>query len=105
MKSRCSMSRPRLVLLLLAAASVFCLGDMRGDDPPKPAKSGASSQVPTRLLKAISGKGAKAPAVASKPAAEEAATKTAKKEPTAESEAKEDAKAPTKPEEIAEKVA
>ena len=96
------MSRPRLVLLLLAAASVFCLGDMRGDDPPAPAKSGPSSQVPARLLKAVSGKGTKAPVVASKPAAEEAAAKeTAKKEPAEKSEAKEDAK----PEEKAEKAA
>ena len=100
------MSRPRLVLLLLAAASVFCLGDMRGDDPPTPAKSGPSSQVPARLLKAVSGKGKKTPAVASKPAAEEAAAKeTAKKEPDEKPEAKEDAKAPAKPEEKAEKVA
>lgn len=88
------MSRPRLVLLLLAAASVFCLGDMRGDDPRAPAKSGASSQVPARLLKAVSGKGTKVPAVASKPAEEEAAAKeTATKEPAEKLEAKEDAKA------------
>jgi hypothetical protein len=99
------MSRPRLLLLLLAAASVFCLGDMRGDDPAKPAKSGASSQVPARLLKAVSGKGTKAPAAASKPAVEDAATETAKKEATETTGAKEDAKAPAKPKEKAEKVA
>lgn len=68
------MSRSRLVLIVLSAASVLWLGNMRGDDPPKVTKSGNSSQVPDRLLKAVSGKGAKgpaAPAAASKPAAEE----------------------------------
>jgi hypothetical protein len=100
------MSRLRLVLLLLAAASVFCLGDMRGDDPPKTAKSGASSRVPARLLKAVSSKGTKVSAVASKPAVEEPAAKEAvKEEPAVEAPAK-DAKAPAaKAEEKEEKVA
>ncbi len=53
------MSRRLLVLLVLAAASMFCLGNMWGDDAPMTAKEGASSQVPDRLLKAISGKGGK----------------------------------------------
>ena len=68
------MSRSRLVLMALAVASVLWLGNMRGDDAPKVTKSGNSSQIPDRLLKAVSGKGTKgpaAPAVASKPAAEE----------------------------------
>ncbi len=73
------MSRPRFVLLVLAIASVLCPGDMRGDDAPKTTKGGASSQVPERLLKAISGKGTKTPAVVTKPTAE----KPAAKEPVA----------------------
>ena len=72
------MSRSRLVLMVLAVPSVLWLGDMRGDDAPKVTKSGNSSQVPDRLLKAVSGKGAKGPvasAAAHKPAAEEPGVK------------------------------
>ena len=46
------MSRPRFALLVLALASVFCLGDMRGDDTPKTTKGDATVQPPDRLLKA-----------------------------------------------------
>ena len=99
------MSRPRCVLLVLAAASLFCLGNMRGDDAPKAAKGGAAPQVPNRLLKAIGGKGAKTPTVASKPAAEKPVAKEAAKKEAEESEAKDDDKTPAKPEEKGEKVA
>jgi hypothetical protein len=77
------MSLSRLVLLMLALVSVFCLGDMRGDDPPKTPKDAPPSQVPDRLLKAISGKGAKTAPAANKPAAEakEPAEKGVAKEP------------------------
>ncbi|MCE9527411.1 MAG: hypothetical protein K8R36_15315 [Planctomycetales bacterium] len=77
------MSRSRLVLLVLALASVFCLGDMRGDDPPQTPKGAPSSQVPDRLLKAIGGKGAKTAPAANKPATEEKepAEKPVAKEP------------------------
>ncbi|MFN0020988.1 MAG: hypothetical protein ACKVP0_22240 [Pirellulaceae bacterium] len=65
------MSRSRLILLTLALASLFFLGDMRGDDPPKTPKDSPATDVPDRLLKAIGGKGAKAAPVANKPAADE----------------------------------
>jgi hypothetical protein len=69
------MLQPRFVLLVLAAASIFCLGDMRGDDPPKSRPSRPSSPAPDRLLKAISDKGTKRPVVARKPAADKPAAK------------------------------
>src|SRR5687767_6253093 len=85
------MSRPRVVLLVLAIASALCLGDMRGDDAPKTSKGGDSSKVPDRLLNAISGKKTKSPAIVAKPAEE----KPAAREPVAE--APKDAKADTAP--------
>jgi hypothetical protein len=93
------MSRPRLLFLALAAASVFCLGDMRGDDAPKTAKDG---KVPERLLKAVGGKGAKTSAPAKpKPETKE----KAKAETTDKAAAKDDAEAVAKPDAPDEKVA
>lgn len=85
------MSRPRLLFLALAAASVFFLGDMRGDDAPKTAKDG---KVPDRLLKAVGGKGAKA-TVPTKPKSD--TTEKAKADAT-EPAAKANAEAAAKPE-------
>ena len=70
------MSRPRIVLLVLAIVGLFCPGDMRGDDPPAITKSDPSSQVPDRLLKAINGKGTKPAPAAEKPKAEDPAAKS-----------------------------
>ncbi|MBC7853395.1 MAG: hypothetical protein IAF94_08170, partial [Pirellulaceae bacterium] len=72
------MSRPRFALLLLACASVLCLGDMRGDDAPKSPKGDATNQPSDRPLKAVSGKGKKAPAGVTKPAEEKPAAKEPK---------------------------
>ncbi len=75
------MSRSRLVLFMLAAASLVCLREMRGDDLPKTTKSGAS-QVPSP--KAISGKETKGSATGTKLAADKPGVKgAAEKEPAA----------------------
>lgn len=92
------MSRPRFALLVLALASVLCLGDMRGDDAPKTTKGNATTQPPDRLLKAISGKGTKArAAVASKPAEEKPAAKEPVAEAPKEAKAAEDVPAEKQP--------
>lgn len=64
------MSRPRWMLLVLGLASVFCLGDMRGDDPST-TKESSSAKVPDRLLKAISGKATKTASAPNKPGEDE----------------------------------